>query len=411
MSDFAEIPYTPSRHEKSLGLLTTKFVSLLESAEDGILDLKMAADHLAVRQKRRIYDITNVLEGIGLIEKRSKNSIQWKGALRLNSNHADYQSRINSKKDQISKMLSYEEDLDRLKSCIEQSLLNVTDEHESQKRNYLKDDDICKCLKDLTILTIKAPNGTQLVAAVPTDNNQQDKYKMTIKSVNGPINVLLLNKDSENSDPVVVQSTACKPSAKRLKMDTPILPVTQQSILLPALTPTTTTAATTTPRHQQPDSFRTTSNNIATTPTSTPAFRMITRSSPRKYSNIVNKNVVNVVAYNNNNKTCGSSNVGSSNNNNMVPSTSAICNDNDFVTDNITDVKNENNEDFVNYAINQFFPNNTFNDKDVDLDEVFNSDMFSQSPLRLSPPPSDKDYYFKMSDSEGVCDLFDIELC
>ena len=37
-----------------------------------------AADTLNVRQKRRIYDITNVLEGIGLIEKRNKNCIKWK---------------------------------------------------------------------------------------------------------------------------------------------------------------------------------------------------------------------------------------------------------------------------------------------------------------------------------------------
>jgi len=29
--------------------------------------------------KRRIYDITNILEGVGLIEKRSKNNIAWKG--------------------------------------------------------------------------------------------------------------------------------------------------------------------------------------------------------------------------------------------------------------------------------------------------------------------------------------------
>ena len=42
------------------------------------LILLQAADQLNVRQKRRIYDITNVLEGIGLIEKKSKNSIQWK---------------------------------------------------------------------------------------------------------------------------------------------------------------------------------------------------------------------------------------------------------------------------------------------------------------------------------------------
>ena len=68
-----------SRFEKSLGLLTTRylqysvffkfsnsdprFVNLLQEAEDGVLDLKVAADTLNVRQKRRIYDITNVLEG------------------------------------------------------------------------------------------------------------------------------------------------------------------------------------------------------------------------------------------------------------------------------------------------------------------------------------------------------------
>jgi transcription factor E2F3 len=31
-------------------------------------------------QKRRIYDITNVLEGIGLIKKGGKNYIKWNGA-------------------------------------------------------------------------------------------------------------------------------------------------------------------------------------------------------------------------------------------------------------------------------------------------------------------------------------------
>lgn len=37
-----------------------------------------AANSLAVKQKRRIYDITNVLEGVGLIEKKNKNIIQWR---------------------------------------------------------------------------------------------------------------------------------------------------------------------------------------------------------------------------------------------------------------------------------------------------------------------------------------------
>ena len=63
------------RYDSSLGLLTKKFVALIQNAPEGVLDLNQAASLLGV-QKRRIYDITNVLEGIGLIEKRSKNNIQ-----------------------------------------------------------------------------------------------------------------------------------------------------------------------------------------------------------------------------------------------------------------------------------------------------------------------------------------------
>lgn len=85
------------RFDSSLGLLTKKFVHLLKRAawssgiseegtsirlrakgSDCTLDLNAAAKELQV-QKRRIYDITNVLEGIGLIEKRSKNHIAWIG--------------------------------------------------------------------------------------------------------------------------------------------------------------------------------------------------------------------------------------------------------------------------------------------------------------------------------------------
>ena len=87
-----------------LGLLTKKFLNLLKGAPGGIVDLNNAAETLEVGvsflgtlfqswfsfvkhmhmelclqvQKRRIYDLTNVLEGIGLIEKKLKNNIRWK---------------------------------------------------------------------------------------------------------------------------------------------------------------------------------------------------------------------------------------------------------------------------------------------------------------------------------------------
>ena len=70
-------PLEKTRYDTSLGLLTKKFVSLLRAAPDGVIDLNKASEDLEV-QKRRIYDITNVLEGINLISKKSKNNIQWK---------------------------------------------------------------------------------------------------------------------------------------------------------------------------------------------------------------------------------------------------------------------------------------------------------------------------------------------
>uniref|UniRef100_A0A3Q0R8D9 E2F transcription factor 4 n=1 Tax=Amphilophus citrinellus TaxID=61819 RepID=A0A3Q0R8D9_AMPCI len=112
------------RHEKSLGLLTTKFVTLLQEAKDGVLDLKAAADTLAVRQKRRIYDITNVLEGIGLIEKKSKNSIQWKG-VGPGCNTREIADKLIDLKAELDDLALREHELDQQRVWVQQSIKNL----------------------------------------------------------------------------------------------------------------------------------------------------------------------------------------------------------------------------------------------------------------------------------------------
>uniref|UniRef100_A0A8D0G2G6 E2F/DP family winged-helix DNA-binding domain-containing protein n=1 Tax=Sphenodon punctatus TaxID=8508 RepID=A0A8D0G2G6_SPHPU len=67
---------TKPRFDVSLVYLTRKFMDLIKTAPDVVLDLNEVATTLGVR-KRRVYDITNVLDGIRLIRKRSKNLIQW----------------------------------------------------------------------------------------------------------------------------------------------------------------------------------------------------------------------------------------------------------------------------------------------------------------------------------------------
>ena len=69
------------RKENGLVELTKKFIDLLKTAPEQTIDLNDAVKVLNV-QKRRIYDITNVLEGIGLICKVSKNNIRWEGTIK-----------------------------------------------------------------------------------------------------------------------------------------------------------------------------------------------------------------------------------------------------------------------------------------------------------------------------------------
>lgn len=69
---------TGSRYDTSLGLLTRKFIDLLEATDDGIIDLNIASTQLNV-QKRRIYDVVNVLEGIGILEKvKYSFAVMWR---------------------------------------------------------------------------------------------------------------------------------------------------------------------------------------------------------------------------------------------------------------------------------------------------------------------------------------------
>jgi hypothetical protein len=70
-----------------------------------IINHLQASESLSV-QKRRIYDITNVLEGIGLVEKKSKNMVHWCGATvhDLSAEHADLHTDLVSFKNIINVM-------------------------------------------------------------------------------------------------------------------------------------------------------------------------------------------------------------------------------------------------------------------------------------------------------------------
>ncbi|KFV90202.1 Transcription factor E2F5, partial [Eurypyga helias] len=192
-----------------------------------------AADTLAVRQKRRIYDITNVLEGIDLIEKKSKNSIQWKG-VGAGCNTKEVVDRLRYLEAEIEDLELKEKELDQQKLWLQQSIKNVMDDstnHQYPFKLYVTHEDICNCFNGDTLLAIQAPCGTQLEVPIPEmGQNGQKKYQINLKSSSGPIHVLLINKQSSSSKPMVFPvpppDDLAQPPSQPAAAATPLKPAT-----------------------------------------------------------------------------------------------------------------------------------------------------------------------------------------
>lgn len=70
-------PATPSRHEKSLGLLTTKFVTLLQEAKDGVLDLKAVSVTQGRPRPKPLHTSFVVLKKVSITTRKPFVSALW----------------------------------------------------------------------------------------------------------------------------------------------------------------------------------------------------------------------------------------------------------------------------------------------------------------------------------------------
>ena len=112
--------------------------------------------------------------------------------------------RLRYLKAEIEDLELKERELDQQKLWLQQSIKNVMDDSINNRFSYVTHEDICNCFNGDTLLAIQAPSGTQLEVPIPEmGQNGQKKYQINLKSHSGPIHVLLINKESSSSKPVV----------------------------------------------------------------------------------------------------------------------------------------------------------------------------------------------------------------
>ncbi|XP_041992531.1 transcription factor E2FB-like isoform X1 [Salvia splendens] len=191
-------PAGSCRYDSSLALLTKKFINLIKHSEGGILELNKAAEILEV-QKRRIYDITNVLEGIGLIEKTLKNIIQWKGTDVRRPGEVD--ETLPDIQEEMQNLNSEECRVDKRIREMQEKLRGLSEDEDNHRCLFITEEDVknLPCFENETLIAIKAPHGTTLEVPEPDEAGDypQRRYKIVLRSTMGPIDVYLVSQFEE----------------------------------------------------------------------------------------------------------------------------------------------------------------------------------------------------------------------
>ncbi|NXD43278.1 E2F2 factor, partial [Copsychus sechellarum] len=215
-------PGEKTRYDTSLGLLTKKFIRLLNESPDGVVDLNRAAEVLEV-QKRRIYDITNVLEGIQLIRKKSKNHIQWMGTGIFED--AAMVANQQVLRGELAELARTERMLDQLMH----PSLSYTSSLSTLAYVTYQDLRAISSFQEQTVIAVKAPPETQL--EVP--DFSQENFQLHLKSTNGPIEVYLCPEEITEESPTKDHPV---PSAATTPQDHPVslsLPNSSPSAIQP----------------------------------------------------------------------------------------------------------------------------------------------------------------------------------
>ncbi|XP_061231385.1 transcription factor E2F1 [Neopsephotus bourkii] len=234
----AKSPGEKSRYETSLNLTTKRFLELLSQSPDGVVDLNWAAEVLKV-QKRRIYDITNVLEGIQLITKKSKNNIQWLGSQAA----VGAPGRHRRLEQELRELQAAERQLDELIQTCSVQLRLLTEDPANQHAAYVTCQDLRSIVdpSEQMVMVIKAPAETQLQVSDPAE-----AFQVSLRSTQGPIDVFLCPEDSsgvcspvkspfkapaEESAPSHPQPRASPLLHPAQDMHLPLLPGEQETLL------------------------------------------------------------------------------------------------------------------------------------------------------------------------------------
>jgi hypothetical protein len=180
--------FLDGKPENKLGPTAVKFLQRLRNMPDRTMDLNQASQELGV-PKRRIYDITNVLEGLGTVIKTDKNTVRY-GTAKTSYIASPELRTVTDAVDHLDAELA------RLEAEIDQA--NKSIQKYTDRGIYLLREDVETYVShgSGSTIIIHTPIGTRLEADLPdpsTDPAQHSTRRLRLTNVKHSMRHLVLS--------------------------------------------------------------------------------------------------------------------------------------------------------------------------------------------------------------------------
>jgi transcription factor E2F3 len=167
-----------SKH--SLIDLTQEFVNLLINANGEEVDLNTAGHSLGA-SKRRLYDVTNVLAGIGVVERCGKARVRWVRNAVTTVEQPD-----------LTALITREQELDRMTALIDESLAQMIASQEFESFAWVTEEDLVRLAdEDLTLFALRGPPDLEI--EMPEDDGPM-RHRLVCSSETGVVDLILIHQ-------------------------------------------------------------------------------------------------------------------------------------------------------------------------------------------------------------------------
>ena len=179
-----------TKQENSLAQLTQNFLNYIKKKGRINISINELVEDLKVK-KRRIYDITNVLQGIGYLEKKGKNEILWikdNNCINIQNPNNNIISSYSQLKQELDELKSQNENIEENLNKYREEFKLISQKNEFPKYGYITFDDITELSlnEKVNFMIIKAPKGTS-INVIDDEESKKAYNKIKTQMENGKI--------------------------------------------------------------------------------------------------------------------------------------------------------------------------------------------------------------------------------